>query len=151
MKGIPPELFYALIFVGVILYQFVMRQRARKAEQARQAELQSRSPALEPEPAADNFLDFGRLEQPAPIAWTPPPVQIDSSGPAMEHAWSRAPAAAVAAPAAGPRRRFPRQALLGSRRALQDAMVIAVILGRCRGMDPPGGSPMADATGRAVR
>jgi len=151
MKGLPAELFFALIFVGVILYQFLMRQRAARAEQARQAERQSRPQAVEPQPEDENFLDFGRLEQPAPVDWTPPPVQLESIGPQMGRPWSPAPAVAVAAAAAGPRRRFSRQALLGSRRDLQDAMVIAVILGRCRGMDPPGAAPMPDATGRAVR
>jgi hypothetical protein len=33
-------------------------------------------------------------------------------------------------------RRHSRRALLGSKRSVQDAMVVATILGRCRAMDP---------------
>ncbi len=144
MKGIPSELFYALIFVGVILYQFMMRRRAAMTEQARQDEQQLRQQEVEPQGTVDNFLDFGRLEQPAPAAATPPPVTVRSLIPVLANV-------ASAASARRPRRRFSRQALLGNRRDVQNAVVIATILGPCRGMDPPGGAGAPDLTSPSAR
>jgi hypothetical protein len=144
MKGIPLELIFALIFVGVVLFQFLKRRSAEWAERARRAAQEPEPQPGEQAPAFDNFLDFGRLEQPAAATWARPPVTIETprTAPAI---------AASTALASRRRRRFSRESLLGSRRDVQDAMVIAAILGPCRGMDPPGGAPLPDATGRPVR
>jgi hypothetical protein len=48
--------------------------------------------------------------------------------------WRRDTAPALL-PARG-RRRFARRTLLGTRRQVQDAFVLATILGRCRGDEP---------------
>jgi len=47
-----------------------------------------------------------------------------------------APPRAVPAPARRTARRFSRRALMGNRRAVQDAVVIAAILGPCRAYQP---------------
>ncbi len=137
MKGIPPELFYALIFVGVILFQIMKRRREAQAPDG------SGESDGEPPVPDERFLDFGKLEQAAPLAWSPPSLPTPAS-----RAASPREANVVAA---GSRRRFSRQSLFRNRLDVQNAVVIATILGPCRAAEPPGGAAAPDFSAQSVR
>ncbi|MDP3085305.1 MAG: hypothetical protein Q8N44_16680 [Rubrivivax sp.] len=117
MKGISSELLLLLLFGAFMVFNIVMQRAARK-RQAQEAPPELLAPdEFDAQPPADELL--------AQLA--------ASAGPA------RAPRAAPVVPVAPvtrARRRFSRQALFGSRRAAQDAFVVATILGRCRADQP---------------
>lgn len=112
MEGISIELLLLLLFGAFMVLNAVM-QRAVKRRQALEAP---------PEPLED--------EQ----AWEEAHEQEDFATPTRVAARVTAPAAAAAAAPAA--RRFSRPALFGDRRAVQDAFVVATILGRCRADEP---------------
>ena len=115
MKGFPPELLLLVLLGIAALLNFVMQRAARQ----RQAE------AAQEEPAQDEIPEH---------VWRVQPV-ADLS-PAATHDPAPRPAKVRSASPAPPRHRFSRQALFGSRRKVQDAFVVATILGRCRGDEP---------------
>ena len=118
MKGLPFELFFILLFGALVLYNFI-RQRA--------AGLRPAEPTQgEPEPDEIPESVWGRGSQ-DPATWTQPASPVTAP---------RRILLAPAATAAVRRRRFERQALLGTRRQIQDAFVVATILGRCRADEP---------------
>ena len=112
MNSLPTELIYVLIFVAIVLFQYMTR---RLGQQAQQESAQAERPSQVPEEAEETTAapsvpsvavgDFGRTE--APSAWAPLP-----------------------------RRRFARRSLMGTRREMQNAIVIATILGPCRTFEP---------------
>lgn len=115
MKGLPTELILLVLLGVALLFNFVMQRAVRR----RQAE------ALQDEPAQEEIPEaVWRVQSAADL---PPPATDDSA---------RRPAEAPSVSSAPPRRRFDRQTLLGSRRKVQDAFVVATILGRCRGDEP---------------
>ena len=122
MKGFPVELVYLLIFGAVLLLNYVLQQAARR----RQSELPPDEP-LEDEPREDEPLaeTWGR----APPTLPAMPVRAASVEPV------RRSAAPTAYPA-HPRRRFDRRSLMGTRRDVQNAIVIAAIVGPCRAFEP---------------
>jgi hypothetical protein len=135
MKGLPPELIYVLIFVGIILFQILTKRRRSPDPR------ESGQGARVPQPTDGISTMMARLEQPDPMAW-------GSSRPSVD------PPARTDAPAAirvRPRRRFARQSLMGTRRDVQNALVIATILGPCRALEPPGGEAASTTPPRASR
>lgn len=111
-------LLFVLLFLGIVLFNYVMQQAARR----RQAEEQAQA-----------------AQQQAPL-----PVEDQP----LEDVWGRAPAAApapsamlaarqaAAAPPA-PRSRHPVRALLKDKRDLRRAVVLTMVLGPCRAQEPP--------------
>jgi len=119
MKGLPFELLFILLFGALVLYNFI-KQRA--------AGLRPPEPAQdEPEPDDIPEAIWGRNPQDR-TTWTEPVAPVLAP--------RRMSAAADTATPAVRRRRFDRQALLGTRRRVQDAFVVATILGRCRADEP---------------
>ncbi len=119
MKGLPFELLFILFIGALVLYNFI-KQRA--------AELRPPEPTQgEPEPDDIPETLWGRDPQDAT-------TRTDPAAPVL--APRRMSAAADTATPVDRRRRFDRQALLGTRGRVQDAFVVATILGRCRADEP---------------
>ncbi|WBL64130.1 MULTISPECIES: hypothetical protein [unclassified Thauera] len=112
MKDVPAELLYVLIFLAIVLFQYLMKRFG---------------PQAPPEPAWDE-----RLEQ-IPEAPEDAPAASAVSAP-VAGGFGRS--AAPEASRAPPRRRFSRASLLGGRREVQNAVVVATILGPCRAFEP---------------
>jgi len=112
MKGLPEELIYVLIFGAILLFQYVMKRFGPQQ--------QPQSPQDEPDP------EFPEQEQAAPET---SPVSAASD---IRFGRSGAPSASAALP----ERRFSRRALMGNRREVRNAIVIATILGPCRAYEP---------------
>lgn len=125
MKGLPTELIYVLLFVGMLLVQYMLKRR-----RGRQPQESSQDGGVA-QPGAEMSPDFAGLEQDSAIAWGASRVAVDRL------ARPEAPPALRARP----RHRFSRQSLMGTRRDVQNAVVIATILGPCRALEPPGGAP----------
>ena len=124
MFNLPQELVFALIFGAVLLVQFLMKWLRR---QSVPTEADADADAeFEPEP------ESGTLAQTPPVDELPPPMLVPPARP------SPAVPRAGPAPATRASRRFSRSALMTNRRAVQDAVVIATILGPCRAYRPHG-------------
>jgi hypothetical protein len=121
MRGIPPELIYLLIFVAIFVVQHFMKRRARQEPPASWQDAEALQTPYELPP------DLAELEQPTRVAWSPPPAPVAQLG---------RPEAPPPALRARPRR-FSRQSLMGTRRNVQNAVVIATIMGPCRALEPP--------------
>jgi hypothetical protein len=122
MKGFPTELIYALLFGAALLFNFVMQRAAkRKKREAAPDE------AMPDEPFPEEIPEevWGRSAR----------TRVDMPEPAAVVAPARR-AVAPAPSRARPGRRFARQSLFGTRRKVQDAFVVAAILGRCRADEP---------------
>lgn len=122
MERFPVELLYVLIFLGIVLFNFVAQRAARRRQQADQ--VQGR-PAAQPEPppAEEPLLEdvWGRTAAPAPAAT---PVLVPRPAPRR-----------VAPPP--PRRRHPVRMLLKDKRDLRRAVILMMVLGPCRAQEPP--------------
>ena len=126
MFNLPQELVFALIFGAVLLVQFLMKWLRR---QSVPTEADADADAeFEPEPEPES----GTLAQTPPVDELPPPMLVPPARP------SPAVPRAGPAPATRASRRFSRSALMTNRRAVQDAVVIATILGPCRAYRPHG-------------
>ena len=108
MKGLPEELIYALVFGAVLLLQYLMKRFVPQQQQ---------DPAPDAPPAQ---FPEGVKEAPAV-----PSVSSVAAG----H-FGRAGVPGASAPLR--RRRYARRTLMGTRREMQNAVVIATILGPCR-------------------
>ncbi len=124
MGPIPEDLIVFLLFGAFVLVQILRRFRRDQARRtkvepvaATPAEMQTQA-----EPEAEP-------ETPVQTPWTPTLAE----GPRQ-----RAPVQArpVQAPAQRATRRFSRRTLMGDRRSLQDAIVVATILGPCQARRP---------------
>ena len=127
MDRFPVEILYVIVFLGIVLFNFLSQLAARRRRQEEQAQ------AGEPPEAA--------AEPPFPAEPEP-----------LEDIWGRVPARArvaaappVAAPRPAPllapapkRRVHPARALLRDRSDLRRAVVLMMVLGPCRSQDPPG-------------
>lgn len=109
MKDVPQELLYVLMFLAIVLFQYLMKLFG---------------PQAPPEPAWDE-----RLEQIPEVAEDSPAAPAVFAPVAGRNA---APETALAPP----RRRYSRASLLGNRREVQNAVVVATILGPCRAFEP---------------
>jgi len=116
MKGLPDELIYVLVFAAILLFQYLMKRFGPQPQQ------QPQSPQDEPDP-----------ELPAPEQAAPQvsPVATASD---IRFGRSEAPGASPALPERR-LRRFSRRALMETRRDVQNAIVIATILGPCRAFE----------------
>lgn len=112
MKSLPSELLYVLMFLAIVLFQYLMKRFGPQAPQ---------------EPAWDE-----RLEQIAETQEDVPPAQAVPATADARFGWGPAPARSLAPP----RRRFSRASLMGARREVQNAVVVATILGPCRAFEP---------------
>jgi len=119
MERFPVELLYALAIVGFFLFNMLAQRAARRRQQAEQA-----AQPEQPEPAAEEPLEdvWGRMPAPAPA---PAPVVLALPSPPP----------ARSAPA--PRRMHPVRALLNDPRDLRRAVVLTMVLGPCRALEPP--------------
>jgi hypothetical protein len=118
MRGLPIELIFVLLFGAALVFNFLMQRAARRQQrEAPQDEL-----AQEEEEIPEEVWRGQSAAVPPPPATYVAPRRRPETAPAM------APVRA--------RRRFARQTLLGTRRQVQDAFVVATILGRCRGDEP---------------
>ena len=113
MKQIPIELIFIVLFGTALLLNFLMRRAARQ-QQSQNAQHDEESDEI-PE-AIWREQSTAVLPPPAPRAAAPARAKVPGLLPA------------------GPR--FARRTLLGSRRQVQNAMVVAAILGPCRGDQP---------------
>ena len=124
MNSLPTELIYVLAFAAVLLFQYLMK---RFGPQQQPDEAPQEAPLSQEKPAAqEEFLpDFwGR----APAAAVSPVAAASD----IRFGRSEAPSATVTLPG----RRFSRRSLIGSKQAVQNAIVIATILGPCRAYEP---------------
>jgi hypothetical protein len=128
MGGFPEELVFILIFAVVWLLQF-LRQRRQQAP-----------PAPEDVRDADAEVKV-EVELPAQARPSPAP-RPQTFTPNLTEGPRRALAqhdrAAPASHARQTARRYSRSALMGDRRAVQDAIVVATILQPCRAHRPYG-------------
>ena len=115
MKNLPEELIYVLIFAAILLFQYVMKRFGPQQ--------QPQSPQDEPDPD---------IPEQAPAAPEISPVSTWSD---IRFGRSEAPGASFALPQRRSRR-FSRSALMGTKRDVQNAIVIATILGPCRAFEP---------------
>ena len=115
MQSLPEGLIYALIFGALLLFQYLMKRFGPQQQpQLPQDDPDREIPAQEP----------ASLEIPA--------VSIASD---IRFGRTEAPGASPALPVRR-LRRFSRSALMGTRRNVQNAIVIATILGPCRAFEP---------------
>jgi hypothetical protein len=121
MGPIPEDLIAFLLFGAFVLFQILRNWRRGK----RRARVEPRStvPAELPTSAEAESV------APGPLPWTPAVIE----GPRPKPAATARQAQASPRPQAS---RFSRRTLLGDRRSLQDAIVVATVLGPCRAQQP---------------
>ncbi len=112
MNSFPTELIYVLVFGAILLFQYLIKRFGPQQQQ---------------ESAQDELVP----EIPEPALEIPAAATV--SGVATGH-FGRAEAPGASAPL--PRRRFARRSLMGTRRDVQNAIVIATIVGPCRAYEP---------------
>ena len=116
MNSLPVELLYALLFGVILLFQYLMKRFGPQEQEQPPPPLEESDPEL---PAREQ-------EQ--------APVPVFRAAAAADVRFDRS-----AAPGSSPalaERRFSRRALMGNRHDLQNAVVIAAILGPCRAFEP---------------
>lgn len=140
MDKLPAELIYVLVFVAIVLFQYMMK---RFGPQPQPDEAPQEAPLPQEKTAAqEEFL---------PDIWgsaTAAPAVLPVTA-ASDTRFGRTAAQDVSAPLEG--RRFSRKSLMGNRRDMQNAVVIATILGPCRALEPLGGAAAGSSPGRAAQ
>jgi len=122
MGPIPEDLIVFLLFGAFVLFQILRNLRRAKARRAK----------VEPVatgPADTQTQAETMTEPPAQAPWTPTLVEGPRPKPAVRQLHLQSPEYPQA-------RRFSRRTLMGDRRSLQEAIVIATILGPCRAQRP---------------
>jgi len=122
MGPIPEDLIVFLLFGAFVLVQIVRNWRRSKARRAKVEPIAT--PAADPVTQAET-----QVESPDQLPWTPTLVEGPRPKPAARASYGPDPARPQT-------RRFSRQALMGDRRSLQEAIVVATILGPCRAQRP---------------
>ncbi len=122
MTDISTDLLFLVFFALVFLYQYVM-QRIRASRKPQDA------PAQLPQATQEQALGT-QWEWVVPDAAPAAEPAIPAPVAAARRTEHREPTAMR------DRHRFSRDALLGDRHRLQDAVVIAAIVGPCRAMEP---------------
>jgi hypothetical protein len=126
MRGIPIELIFVLIFGIAVLFNIVTQRAARRQQQREVAQDETVQEEIPEEvwraaaPAAQTVQESAMAPAPWRRAETPAKPQVESL-------------------AASPPRsvlRAARQSLFGARWRVQEAFVVATILGRCRADEP---------------
>ncbi|WP_291994730.1 hypothetical protein [Candidatus Accumulibacter sp. ACC003] len=110
MQSIPEELLYVLVFLVILAFQYLTKRFGPQAPE---------------EPAGDE--QFSEI---------PEELTDSAAAAALAGIADDAPGRSDAPAVAPGRRRYSRSSLLGSRRAVQDGVVMATILGPCRAFDP---------------
>jgi len=123
MERFPVELIYVLVFLGIVVFNFMRQLAARRRRQEEEAQAKAAAPA----PAKEQPLEdiWGRTPAPAAPATAAAVIVTRPAPPAIR-----------AEPPA-PRRLHPVRALLHDRRDLRRAVVLAMVLGPCRAQQPP--------------
>jgi len=118
MKAFPPELLLVLFVLAIAVVQFILKLRRAR-----------------PRPPPESVPDETPLEVPE-SAWTraqpTPPVRSVPGVPEIRFGRSAAATVSIRPP----RGRFARSSLIGNRRDMQNAIVIAAIVGPCRALEP---------------
>jgi predicted lipid-binding transport protein (Tim44 family) len=128
MERFPVELIYVLVFLGIVVFNFMRQLAARRRQQEEEAQAKAAAPA----PAEEQPLEdlWGRTPAPAvPAAAAAAAAAVIVTRPA--------PPAIRAEPPATPRRLHPVRALLQDRRDLRRAVILMMVLGPCRAQEPP--------------
>lgn len=118
MERFPVELLYVLGFLALVLFNYFAQRAARRREQQEKAQttVAPAPPSVEEELPEELW---GRtVTPPAP---PPAPVLVRRSAP----------------PPPAPRRLHPVRALLKDKRDLRRAVVLMMVLGPCRALEPP--------------
>jgi hypothetical protein len=124
MDGISGELLYILIIAAIVLFQYVRQYLRRNIPpQDVQAEAPRAEDAAPEEPQS--------FELPLPVQHAQPSRAVHP----VHQDMPRRPAGPDN-PEFLPAKRFSRRALFGSKRRVQDAVVVAAILGPCRAFLP---------------
>ncbi|MEO7853293.1 MAG: hypothetical protein ABIR94_13705 [Rubrivivax sp.] len=127
MNSLPTELIFLLLIGGAVVFNFLTQRAARRQQILKRQQAEA---------AQGDLTELSELERQAmgEEVWQFQPAAPTAPSPAALKAWRGEPAPAVSKVRG--RRRFSRRTLLGSRRQVQDAFVLATILGRCRGDEP---------------
>jgi hypothetical protein len=136
MQGLE-EVLIVLVFIGIMVVQFITKRRERRVPKPPAPPMPPGLPVptVPPERRAPTLEEaLAGLDQAIPKVW-PPRARVDAP--------TREPPPAVAIALPPPPRRFSRASLFADRRAVQDAIVIATILGPCRALEPPGSEASA--------
>ena len=112
MNSFPTELIYVLVFGAILLFQYVMKRFGPQQ--------QPQFPQDEPVP------EIPEQEQ------ATPETSSVSTASDIRFGRSGSPSASTTLP----QRRFSRKSLMANRRDVQNAIVIATILGPCRAFEP---------------
>lgn len=131
MKGVSIEVLYLLLFAAFIVGQYLIQWFKRNKDKW-QDDLQTPDDQQAQSPEADD-LPFLRTSTPAPEQ--PAVAAADVPEVATRRNRPRGPVVTEQAPV-HTRRRYSRDTLLGSKRRIQDAVVVAMILGPCRAQSP---------------
>ena len=118
MKNLPEELIYVLIFGAILLVQFLMKRFVPQ-------------PQPQPQPQPSSPQDELVAETAAQMQAA---LQDSAGSAASETGFGRSPTRGTAPASA--RHRFSRKALLANRRDVQNAIVLATIIGPCRAFEP---------------
>ena len=121
MRDFPPELIYVLIIGAVLLFNLVMQKAARQRQEQ----------AAKNAPVEQEIPEEQWSAAPVTAAVKPEPEEV-----LVHRRRIAAPAAPPPRTQAGKRLRVARQALFGDRWDVQEAVVVATILGRCRADEP---------------
>lgn len=123
MSDISTELLFLLLIGAYLLFQYLLdRHRASKRRQERPPEAVSQAPEAQASGTQWDWVVPERTPEAVPsqaAAIAPPPRIAREQAPPVRR-----------------RSRFSRAALMGDKRKLQDAVVIAAIMGPCRAMQP---------------
>jgi hypothetical protein len=119
MERIPTELIYLLLFLGIIVFNYVMQQAARRRRAEEEAQAQAEAEAQPQEELPEDV--WGRTP-------APPPAIVLAPRPAPPPP----PAAPPPPPPTVRRPRSPARSLLNTKQGLRQAIVLAMILERPR-------------------
>ena len=113
MNSFPTELIYVLAFAAILLFQYLMKRFGPQEQQEATAQ-------------DEHVEQISQEVRENPAASTTSSVTVGYFG------RTEAPSACTVPT----RRRYARGSLIGTKRAVQNAIVIATILGRCRAYEP---------------
>ena len=116
MKNLPEELIYVLIFGAILLVQLLMKRFVPQPQ-----------PQPQPSSPQDELVAETEDQKQAALQDSP------GSAACVTGVGRSLPRRTVLA---APRHRFSRKALLANRRDVQNAIVVATIMGPCRAFEP---------------
>jgi hypothetical protein len=126
VSPIAEDLIVFLLFAAFVLLQVLRSRRRKKARREAGPPVATGPADMQTQSEAEAEGEWESVT-PVPPAWTPAPVEGPRPKP---------PPRALQVHERPRARRFTRRTLLGDRRSLQDAIVVATILGPCRARRP---------------